>query len=113
MLFHELEQLPDLIGFRFSADLLQIHQLRNASACENVMTAARAHVAKPERLGKLQGFGKSEVIWALQRLPKQLARIHLSFYGFDIGNSCYSTARMSLNVLLGLSAAEALASSGL
>jgi hypothetical protein len=76
MLFHEFEQLPDLIRFGFTADVLQINQPRHTGAREDVMTSARADMTKAKRFGQLQSLGEAQVVWALQRLPQQLAGIH-------------------------------------
>jgi len=39
---HELEELPDLVGFRLPADFLEVYQLRNLGMYENMMATVHS-----------------------------------------------------------------------
>jgi len=50
MLFDEAQELPDLVGFRFSSDFLEVYQFRDARMSKNMVAPSGALQGKPKAL---------------------------------------------------------------
>ena len=86
MHFNQFQQLLDLISLRFTAAILQIHQLRNTRPDKNVMAAADAIQSKPKCLRQPFGLFEAQTLRVPQRLLKQFAPAHpfLKSLGFGL-----------------------------
>jgi hypothetical protein len=54
--------LPDLVRLSLAADFLQIHEFRQRSMLEDVVTATDAHQTKAEALHKIVKVSKANVL---------------------------------------------------
>gem|GEM_PF-5084776 len=83
--FDEFQELPNLVGFGFSFDLLQVDQLIYVCMYENMMAATNASQAESKCFHQSNHIVKGYVFSTRYDCLQQFARLHFTHCKRTIG----------------------------
>ncbi len=76
MPFHQVKQLPDLVGFRLTLHFLEVQEFRNLGMDKDVMTALNSLDPKSNRFCQPEKIAKPHIVRSQEYSFEKSSRSH-------------------------------------